>query len=48
MTVNCYQISDGPNLKPCEYNFAVEAIRQRFGLIYLTLKPLNWKRNWMI
>ena len=51
MKVNCFQISEGPKLTPCEYSFAIEAIRskkgQESGSIYLMLKQVNLRRNWM-
>ena len=37
MKVNCYQISDGPQLKPCEYSFAIDAIRQQTARIWIDL-----------
>jgi magnesium transporter len=37
MKVNCYQISDGPKLTPCEYSFALEAIRQKKSRIWIDL-----------
>jgi magnesium transporter len=37
MTVNCYKISDGPKLTPCEYSFAIEAIRQQKARIWIDL-----------
>jgi len=37
MTVNCYQISEGPKLTPCEYSFAIEAIRQKKERIWIDL-----------
>ena len=37
MKVNCYHISEGPHLKPCEYNFAIDAIRQKKARIWIDL-----------
>ena len=37
MKVNCYQISEGPKLTPCEYSFAIEAIRQKKARIWIDL-----------
>ncbi len=37
MKVNCYRISDGPELTPCEYNFAVDAIRQKSAKVWIDL-----------
>jgi magnesium transporter len=37
MKVNCYQISDGPQLKPCEYSFAIDTIRQQTARIWIDL-----------
>jgi magnesium transporter len=37
MKVNCYQISDEPQLTPCEYTFAIEAIRQQKAKIWIDL-----------
>ena len=35
MTVNCFQISSGPQLKPCEYSFAVNEVRQKNSRIWI-------------
>jgi magnesium transporter len=37
MKVNCYQISDGPSLAPCEYSFAVEAIKQHKARVWIDI-----------
>jgi Mg2+ and Co2+ transporter CorA len=37
MRVKCYQISAGPKLIPCEYSFALEAISQQKGKIWIDL-----------
>ena len=37
MKVNCFQLSDGPQLMPCEYSFAVEAIRKKNARIWIDL-----------
>jgi Mg2+ and Co2+ transporter CorA len=37
MTVNCYQISDGPQLNRCEYGYAIEAIGQQKARIWIDL-----------
>ena len=37
MTVNCYQISDEPQLNRCEYGFAIEAIGQQKARIWIDL-----------
>ncbi len=37
MKVNCYQVSEGPKLTPCEYNFAVEANREQKARIWIDL-----------
>jgi magnesium transporter len=37
MTVNCYRISDKPQLIPCEYSFAIDAIRQKNARIWIDL-----------
>lgn len=37
MKVNCYQISEGPQLKPCEYDFAVSAIRKKDVRVWIDL-----------
>ena len=37
MTVNCYHISDGPQLIPCEYSFALEAIRQKKTRVWIDI-----------
>jgi magnesium transporter len=37
MNVKCYQISDGPKLIPCEYSFAIDAIRGKKARIWIDL-----------
>jgi magnesium transporter len=37
MKVNCYQISEGPKLTPCEYSFALEVIKQKKSRIWIDL-----------
>ena len=37
MKVNCYQLSDGPKLTPCEYSFAIETIRLQKARIWIDL-----------
>ena len=37
MKVNCYQISDGPRLTPCEYSFAIEAIKQQKARVWIDI-----------
>ena len=37
MKVNCYRISEGPDLTPCEYDFAIEEIRQKRARIWIDL-----------
>ncbi len=37
MKVNCFQISEGPNLTSCEYRFAIQAIRQQEAKIWIDL-----------
>jgi magnesium transporter len=37
MTLNCYQLSDGPKLTPCEYSFAIETIRLQKARIWIDL-----------
>jgi magnesium transporter len=37
MKVNCYQISDRPQLVPCDYSFAIDAIRQKKARIWIDL-----------
>jgi len=37
MKVNCYQISEGPNLTPCEYSFAIEAIKQQKARVWIDI-----------
>ena len=37
MKVNCYQISDGPRLTPCEYSFAIEAIKQQKERVWIDI-----------
>jgi hypothetical protein len=37
MKVNCYKISDGPRLKPCEYSFAIEAIKQQKARVWIDI-----------
>jgi|GEM_PF-1947318 magnesium transporter len=37
MKVNCYQVSEGPNLTPCEYSFAVEAIKQQKARVWIDI-----------
>ena len=37
MKVNCFRISDGPKLTPCEYSFAVEAIRKKQTRVWIDL-----------
>jgi magnesium transporter len=37
MKVNCYQISDGPRLTPCEYSFAIEAIKQKKARVWIDI-----------
>ena len=38
MKVNCYQISEGPQLKPCEYGFAIDAIGKQKVRIWIDLQ----------
>jgi len=35
MTVNCFQLSEGPQLTTCDYPFAVEAIKKRNAKIWI-------------
>jgi magnesium transporter len=37
MTINCFQISGGPKLTPCEYSFATEAINQRKARVWIDI-----------
>ena len=37
MKVNCYHISDEPQLIPCEYSYAIDAIRQKKPRIWIDL-----------
>jgi magnesium transporter len=37
MKVNCYQISEGPKLTPCEYSIAAEAINQKKAKVWIDL-----------
>jgi len=37
MQVNCYQLTNEPKLTPCEYTFALEAIRQQKVKIWIDL-----------
>ena len=37
MKVNCFQLSEGPQLTPCEYPFAVDAIRKKNARIWIDL-----------
>jgi hypothetical protein len=38
MTLNCYHLSDGPQLMPCEYSFAIDAIKQKKVRIWIDLQ----------
>ncbi len=37
MTLNCYQISDGPQLIFCEYKFAIDSIRSKSARIWIDI-----------
>jgi magnesium transporter len=37
MKVNCFRISEGPKLTPCEYSFAIDAIGQKKARIWIDL-----------
>jgi magnesium transporter len=37
MKVNCFRISDGPQLIPCEYAFAIDSIRQQNAKVWIDL-----------
>ena len=37
MKVNCLQLSDGPQLTPCEYSFAIDAIIQQSAKIWMDI-----------
>ena len=41
MTVNCFQLSEGPQLTPCEYSFALDAIRQKNARIWIDILDAN-------
>jgi magnesium transporter len=41
MKANCFQISKGPKLTPCEYSFALEAIRQQKSRIWIDLLDVD-------
>ena len=38
MKLNCFQITDGPRLLPCEYGFAVDAIRKQSARIWIDIQ----------
>jgi magnesium transporter len=37
MTINCFQISEGPKLTPCEYSFATDAINQKKARVWIDI-----------
>jgi magnesium transporter len=37
MQINCYQLTNEPKLMPCEYNFAIEAIRLQNAKVWIDL-----------
>ena len=37
MKVNCFQLIEGPKLTPCEYSFAIEAIRKKNTRVWIDL-----------
>jgi magnesium transporter len=37
MKVNCYHISEGPKLTPCDYSFAIEAINQKKNRVWVDI-----------
>ena len=37
MTVNCYHISDGPKLTPCDYSFAIDAINRKKARVWIDI-----------
>jgi magnesium transporter len=41
MKINCYQISEGPDLTPCEYNFAINSIRQKNAKVWIDLLDIE-------
>lgn len=41
MTVNCFQVTDGPKLIPCEYSFAIDAIKQQTAKIWIDLQDVE-------
>jgi len=41
MKVNCYQISEGPKITPCEYSLALDAIRQKNARVWIDFQDLE-------
>ena len=37
MKVNCFRLTEGPKLTPCEYSFAIESIRYRKNRVWIDL-----------
>jgi|APLow6443716910_1056828.scaffolds.fasta_scaffold01947_5 magnesium transporter len=37
MKINCYQFSEGPQVVPCDYSFAVDTVRHKKGKIWIDL-----------
>jgi len=38
MIVNCFQLSDGPKILHCEYNFAIKAIKQTHTRVWIDIQ----------
>ena len=38
MTIHCFQVLNGPKIVPCEYNFALDAISQKTGGIWIDIQ----------
>ena len=41
MTVNCLQITDGPQLIPVEYGAAIDAIKKQSARIWIDLQDIE-------
>ena len=41
MKVNCLQISDGPQLNPVEYGFAIDAIKKQSARIWIDIQDAD-------
>lgn len=41
MTINCFELTDRPELKPCEYSYAIDTIQNKNARIWIDLQDIE-------